>query len=373
MCLILKRMNTMSRMATKGPADLQKDVLSKGLCLACGACANLCPYINMVEEKPVIVESCGLSEGKCYDFCPRTYIDLRMLDKNVFGAYRNDLAVGSNLAVVKAKSKDNKIKSTAQYGGVASALMTFALQTGEVDAAILAKSKDKLRPRPTLARNKRDVLECAGTKYVVCPTIIGVTDGIRQGTRKIGVVGTPCQVIAVRKMQASRFETDAKKIGLVIGLFCTWALSPRVYNFIKSLTGSANVVKLDVPPPPANTFIIETEKKKVEIPLDEIRKFILPSCNVCFDMTSEFADISVGTVEGEEGWNTVIVRTSLGKKFFRKAKEAGIIEVAPIEKERFDHLREASLNKKRRALKEMESQKTSYLIQEEEDISKLNL
>lgn len=360
-------------MAAKGPADLQKDVLNKGLCLACGACANLCPYINMVEEKPVIIESCGLTEGKCYDFCPRTYIDLRKLDKNVFGAYRSDLAVGSKLAVVKAKSKDNKIKSTAQYGGVASALMTFALQTGEVDAAILTKSKDKLRPKPTLARNKRDVLECAGTKYVVCPTITGVTEAIRQGTRKIGVVGTPCQVIAVRKMQASRFETGADKIGLIIGLFCTWALSPRVYSFIKSVTGSANVVKLDVPPPPANTFIIETEKNKIEVPLDEIRKFILPSCNVCFDMTSEFADISIGTVEGEEDWNTVILRTTLGKRIFQKAKKAGIIEVAPLEKERFDHLRSSSLNKKRRALKEMESLKTSYLILGEEDRSRLVL
>jgi coenzyme F420 hydrogenase subunit beta len=360
-------------MAAKGPADLQKDVLNRGLCLACGACANLCPYINMVEEKPVIIESCGLTEGKCYDFCPRTCIDLRKLDKNVFGTYRSDLAVGSKLAVVKAKSKDNKIKSTAQYGGVASALMTFALQTGEVDAAILTTSKDKLRPKPTLARNKRDVLECTGTKYVVCPTIAGVTEAIRHGTRKIGVVGTPCQVIAVRKMQASKFETGADKIGLVIGLFCTWALSPRVYSFIRSVTGSANVVKLDVPPPPANTFIIETEKTKVEVPLDEIRKFILPSCNVCFDMTSEFADISVGNVEGEEGWNTVILRTTLGKKIFQKAKKAGIIEVAPLAKERFDHLREASLNKKRRALKEMESLKTSYLILREEDRSRLVL
>jgi len=363
----------LSRVAAKGPVDLQKDVLNKGLCLACGACANLCPYISMVEERPVMIESCGLGEGKCYDFCPRTHIDLRMLDKNVFGECRSDLAVGSSLAVVKARSKDNKIKSTAQYGGVASALMTFALETGEADAAILAKSKDKLRSKPTLARNKKDVLECAGTKYVVCPTITGVTEAIRQGTRKIGVVGTPCQVIAVRKMQASRFENGAGKIGLVVGLFCTWALSPQVYSFIKSLTGSVNVVKLDVPPPPANTFVIETKKGKVEVPLDDIRKYILPSCNVCFDMTSEFADISVGTVEGEEGWNTVVVRTSLGKKFFQKAKEAGIIEVAPMEKERFDHLREASLNKKRRALKEIESLKTSYLILEDEDRSRLIL
>ena len=362
-----------SRIVVKGPMELQREVFNKGLCSACGACANLCPYIEMADGRAVMIDSCGLSEGKCYDFCPRTYIDVSMLDEKVFGAYRSELAIGSSVAVMKAKAKDNEIKSIAQYGGVASALMAFALETGEIDAAVLTKSKDRISSKPRIARNRKDVLECAGTKYVVCPAVTEVVEAIRQGTRKIGVVGTPCQVTAIRKMQASKFEIEADKIGLIIGLFCTWALSPQAYDYLMKLAGSRNVVRLDVPPPPANIFVIETEEKRVEAPLEEIRKFIMPSCNVCFDMTNEFADISVGTVEGDEQWNTVVVRTRLGEKFFQQAKEAGIIETAPLEKERFDHLCEASSNRKRRALKEMESRKTSYLIIREKDRSKLIL
>jgi len=360
-----------SQVVVKGPKDLQESVLSKGLCAACGACANLCPYIDMVRGRAVIIEPCGLSEGRCYDFCPRSYIDVPSLDKNIFGSYRKDLAIGSNISVMKARAKDREIRSSAQYGGVVSALTTYALETGEIEAAVLAKSPDRISPKATIARNKKEVLECAGSKYIVCPTVTEVLEAIKQGIGKIGVVGTPCQVTAVRKMQLSNFETEAEKIGLLIGLFCTWAVSPEAYNYIRNLVGSANVVKLDVPPPPANVFVVQTEAKRIEVPLDEVRKFIMPSCNVCFDMTNEFADISVGTVEGKEDWNTVIVRTKKGEKFLQRAIDAGVIETEPLEKERFDHLCEASLTRKRRALTEMEAQKMAYLTIREEDRSKI--
>jgi len=356
----------------KGPRDLQKDVLTKGLCAACGACTNLCPYIDMVKGKgAVIIEPCGLSEGKCYDFCPRAYIDVPSLDRLIFGSYRKDLALGSNISVMKARARDNKIRSSAQYGGVVSALITYALETGEIDAAVLAKSQNRISAEPTIARNRKEVLECAGSKYVVCPTVTGVLEAIKQEKDKVGVVGTSCQITAVRKMQASNFEIGADKIGLLIGLFCTWAVSPDAYNYIKDLVGPVNVVKLDVPPPPANIFVIQTEAKKIEVPLGEVRKFILPSCNVCFDMTNEFADISVGTVEGQEDWNTVIVRTKKGEKFLKNAMKAGIIETKPLEKERLDHLCEASLTRKRRVLTETEAEKMAYLTIREEDKSKI--
>ena len=326
----------------------------------------------MVAGTAVMIEPCSLAEGKCYDFCPRTYVDVPKLDRDLFGVCRSDLAIGSHVTVIKARARDDEIRSAAQYGGVVSALITYALETGEIDSAVLTRSStDKINPEPTLARNRNEVLECAGSKYIVCPTITGVLEAIRKGAGKIGVVGTPCQVTALRKMQTSKIETGTDKIGLVIGLFCTWALSPQAYNYIRSLADSSNVVKLDVPPPPANIFVIETEEERVKLPLDAIRKFIMSACNMCFDMTNEFADIAVGTVEGEEDWNTVVVRTGLGKDFFQQAKEAGIIETTRLEKERLDHLYEASLDRKKTALKEMESNKISCLVIREEDRTKL--
>ena len=50
-------------------------------------------------------------------------------------------------------------------------------------------------------------------------------------------------------------------------------------------------------------------------------------------MTAELSDISVGTVEGKEGWNTVIVRTAMGENLLKRAKKAGLIETRSLPKD----------------------------------------
>jgi len=57
-------------------------------------------------------------------------------------------------------------------------------------------------------------------------------------------------------------------------------------------------------------------------------------------MTAELSDISVGTVEGKEGWNTVIVRTPKGEDLLTRAKKAGVIEIRPLTKNNLSHLKE---------------------------------
>lgn len=349
-----------------GAEELKKTVLNQNLCTACGACANLCPYIDIAGGRAVIIEFCGLKEGKCYAFCPRTYLDVFSLDQRIFGSQRKDYVLGFNRMILKGRAKNPEIYSVAQYGGVVSALIAYALEIGEIDAAVLAKSNDGVNPQPTIVRKRDEVLECARSKYLACPTISVVLEAIKREKGKVGFVGTPCQVTAVRKMQASELKPEANKIKFIIGLFCTWALQPSAYGFIREKTGGAKILKLDVPPPPANIFVIQTERGKLEIPLDELRKFIMPSCNVCFDMTNEFADVSVGTVEGEEDWNTIIARTDEGEKILQKAIDNGVLETRPLEKERLEHLCEASLMRKKRVLTETSSEKVAYLLLNEE-------
>jgi coenzyme F420-reducing hydrogenase beta subunit len=67
-------------------------------------------------------------------------------------------------------------------------------------------------------------------------------------------------------------------------------------------------------------------------------------------MTAELSDISVGTVEGKKSWNTVIVRTEMGEKLLIEAKKAGVIDTRALPEDNLNHLKEASLLKKRRAL-----------------------
>jgi coenzyme F420-reducing hydrogenase beta subunit len=354
-----------------GIEDLKKTVLNQNLCTACGACANLCPYIDIVGGRAVIIEFCGLKEGKCFTFCPRTYLDVASLDERIFGSKREDHVLGFHKMILKGRAKNPEILSVSQYGGVVSALITYALESGEINAAVLVESSDGVNPQPTIVKKRNEVLKCGRSKYLASPTVSVLLEAIKHEKGAVGFVGTPCQVTAVRKMQASELMPEANKIKFIVGLFCTWALLPSAYEFLKQIVGETKILKLDVPPPPANIFVIQTEKGKLEISLDNLRKFIMPSCNVCFDMTNELADVSVGAVEGEEGWNTVIVRTDIGERILQGAIENGALEMKPLEKERLYHLREASLTRKRRVLTEMPLEKVAYLLLNEENKIKI--
>jgi len=113
------------------------------------------------------------------------------------------------------------------------------------------------------------------------------------------------------------------------------------------------VKKFDIPPPPANRFDAYTQSGKISFPLEQIRKFTMPTCAYCLDMTSEFADISVGSVEGIKSWNTVIVRTDVGAELVKIAKAKDKLEIDKLPPQNLAHLKEAALLKKKRVLKEI--------------------
>ena len=69
-------------------------------------------------------------------------------------------------------------------------------------------------------------------------------------------------------------------------------------------------------------------------------------------MTSEFADISVGSGRAKfKGWNTVIVRSKVGVELMNIAKTNHALEIQSIPTENVTSLKRAALNKKKGALK----------------------
>ncbi len=207
----------------------------------------------------------------------------------------------------------------------------------------------------------------AGSKFAVAPTVEQVNRALKQGFRRIGVVALPCQATALRKMTlpspedaAAGEEAEVGGIALILGLFCTWSLTQRGWlALLRSADCDWPPRRVDIPPPPAAVMEIDTpDGRRVSIPLDTVRGQIRAACRLCTDMTSENADLSVGLVEGVEGWNTVLVRTDLGADWLGKARQAGVLETATLDRERLAHLGEASVLKKRRAIGEAESLET---------------
>lgn len=337
----------------KGLKGLEEKVISQDLCAACGACLSLCPYLRSWKGRVVKLDNCNLEEGRCFAYCPRTEVDLDSVHQRIFGKGYQEIKMGPVRKMMMARARDPQFTKRAQTGGVVSALFDFALKEGMIQSGVLTPRDGELLPQGKIIRNRKKVLSCAGSSYVSGPTLEALNQGPWKGKERIGIVGLPCQVLALARMKASNLEkkTPIDRIDLVIGLFCTWALDHRPFTaFLKKRVNGLPIKKLNITPPPERILEVTAGNKLVRIPVDEIRPFIRPSCRVCLDMTAELSDLSVGTVEGKEGWNTVIVRTAMGENLLRRAKKAGVVETRALPKNNLDHLIEASLLKKRRAL-----------------------
>src|SRR4030042_3137089 len=344
---------------SKGCKELFNEVIEAWLCNLCGACTGKCPYLVYYKGRIVLLDNCTrMGEAKCYEYCPRTHIDMNEISQKVFGVPYSDDEIGTAREVVMARSTDASVTEKAQYGGVVTTLLSLALGEGIIERAILTKTSDDKNPSPFLAQTAEEMLQCAGSSYMACPVLGRYNQITQDSDSKMGIVAMPCQVLAVAKMKATPPGNRANigNVRLVIGLFCTWALSPdSFYQFLKENLDLSKVKKFDIPPPPANRFDVFTASGKTSFPLGKIRKFTMPTCAYCLDMTSEFADISVGSVEGIEGWNTVIIRTELGAKLVEGARSKGKIETRELPGDKLAHLKEAALIKKKRALRQIVS------------------
>jgi len=348
----------------RGLKGLESKVLDQGQCAACGACLSLCPYLRSWKGRAVKLHDCDLSEGRCFSFCPRTEVDLDALHRSVFGKGYEDIETGPVRRVVMARALAPEFRDKAQNGGVVSALMALALDEGRIQAAILTERDSELLPHGRIAKIREEVLTCAGSSYVTGYALEALNRGPWQGQERIGVVGLPCQVLALARMKASPLEkrTPVDRVDLVVGLFCTWALDYRAFAaFLKSRFGVKPIRKLDITPPPERLLRVTAGDEFHQIPLDEIRAFIRPSCQVCLDMTSEFSDLSVGTVEGAEGWNTVIVRTEKGDDLLRLAESKSVLETRAYPEDKWTHLKEASVLKKQRGLNALKDMPEKYV------------
>jgi coenzyme F420 hydrogenase subunit beta len=110
-----------------GPNELLKDVHERDLCIACGACVDLCPYFKTYRGKTAMVFPCDLEQGRCYAHCPKAEVDLDQLSENLRGKPYEGSALGNYSKVFAARAGKRMLEGPFQAGGVVSAIMAFAL------------------------------------------------------------------------------------------------------------------------------------------------------------------------------------------------------------------------------------------------------
>lgn len=339
-------------MITRGPRQLLAEVQQPGLCIGCGSCVELCPYFHSHVGKTVMLHDCDLPEGRCHAWCPKTELDLEGLAQELWGAPYSAHGMGPHLAVVAAKAGPRLDIGSYQAGGTVSALVCAALEHGLAQGAILTGGRG-LETAPTLATTLEEVTACAGSKFTAAPTLAALNRAQAQGCGPLAVVATPCQATALAQRRAKPWPQRgaAGPAELVIGLFCNWSLDPQgLAHFLAQRVELKSIRSMDIPPPPAGVLQVETTDGSLEIPLDEIRDLIPPACAICPDMTSEWADLSVGMYEGRPGWNTLVVRNEKARSLTEAAVEAGWLVVEEFPKANKEHLVHAAQGKRSRGL-----------------------
>lgn len=317
--------------------DLIDEVQKPGLCHQCGGCVTFCTAINYAAlelgpdgmprfaEKEKCIE-CGL----CYSICP----EVHELEDEIKTHFSWEPPIGKNIETTAARALDPEIRRKATDGGVVTSLLLHLFDTGRIDGAIVTRQTGPFNRQPLLATTRNDIIDSAGFYFdtshgikhfssdysTYSPSVQEFRPVVEKGLHRIAMVGTPCQIEAVRKIETLGI-VPSDSIKFCFGLFCSG-------NFIFNKEAQAKLEKLgscklndlrkiNV----KDEFILHLHHdEKRTISLDKLDFMKRKACQYCMDYSAEFADISFGGIGANEGWTTVITRTPLGRAVFADAK-----------------------------------------------------
>ncbi|EHP85129.1 Coenzyme F420 hydrogenase/dehydrogenase, beta subunit C-terminal domain [Methanotorris formicicus] len=225
---------------------------------------------------------------------------------------------------MKYLSVKSKLNIDVQDGGFTTTLLSYCLENSILDAVVVVRDKN-WKPVAYLATNTVELLESPKSKYSISPNN-KLLEYATENYDKVGLVGLPCHILG-----GLQFDLTLK-----VGLFCTKNFHYYIIkNIIKENFGPNmdEVVKMNIT---KGKFVVETLKRKgftgtekvvYEIPIKDIEKLCNLGCRVCSDFSAKYADVSVGSVGSEDGWNTVIVRNKMVEDIINDMSEKGLIEV----------------------------------------------
>jgi coenzyme F420 hydrogenase subunit beta len=339
--------------------DLITEVQRAGFCGKCGGCISFCSADNLgaltvdQDGMPCFAdeEKC-LRCGICYMICPNT----RDLDEELKKRTKWEAPIGSVIDLASAQTTNPMVGERCTDGGVVTSLLLYLLDNHMIDAALVSRSDGPFHRAPLLATTGEEIISAAGSHYdesfhigelgsyysTYSPAMYELKR-LREGfMNRVAMVGTPCQIHTVRKMQVLKI-IPSDVIKYYFGLFCMENFSfndlqmgplSKKYGF--DLT---QVVKVNVK---EDFFVYLEDGRVIHIPFEDIDSIARPACLVCPDFSAEYSDISFGGLGSPEGYTTVLIRSEKGKWVYREALSAGYIKerrFSSVQKARSDWMK----------------------------------
>ncbi len=211
-------------------------MVDDGLCLQCGTCAGTCPR-GAIEMRWSLAEGWlpEVARARCDDcsaclaVCPARGFDYSpqaWWRKANEGAPAPDF-LGPWRELWFGWAADEAIRHEGASGGLATAILTGALEEGLIDGAVVARlSEDNaLAVEPHLVRSVAEIAAARGSKY----NMVAMNTALRtllDEPGRFAFVGLPCHIQGLRLAQR-RCRRLAESVVFSLGIFCGWSAQPR--------------------------------------------------------------------------------------------------------------------------------------------------
>lgn len=266
---------------------------------------------------------CGISRTvdakRCGQACQFIKPDYAGLEQRVHGRTRDEnrpdeLHFGVHQKMVRAALTHPR--EGAQWTGITTRIGERLLETGAVDAVLTMAPdpNDKWRPMPVLVTRAEGMAACRGMRMGYAPLLALLGPARAAGYKRIAVIGIPCQVYALRALEA---ELGFEKI-FVIGTPCSDnTTTERFHEFLSLLSDDpATITYLEFRADYHVELRFTDGRKKaipfLQLPLSQLPNDFFPlTCRTCVDYTNSLADITIGYMGGQgEQW--LLVRNQRG-------------------------------------------------------------
>ena len=268
---------------------------------------------------------CGVSRTddpkRCGRVCQFIAPDYPALERAVHGRERSagqgdELHFGPYTRLLRARLAPPK--PGAQWTGIATRTAERLLEAGAVSGVLTMKPDpaDRWRPVPTLVTDPAAMAECRGMRMGYAPLLALLEPAIAAGHERLAVIGIPCQVYALRALEA---ELGLERL-YVIGTPCSDnTTTENFHDFLALLSDEPDTISYLEFRADYHVELRFDDGRRQDIPFLQLPISDLPSdffpltCRTCVDYTNTLADLVVGYMGGE-GDQWLIVRNERGEE-----------------------------------------------------------
>ncbi|MCE2723768.1 MAG: Coenzyme F420 hydrogenase/dehydrogenase, beta subunit C-terminal domain [Burkholderiales bacterium] len=271
---------------------------------------------------------CGISrtadDKRCGQACQFIAPDYPNLEARVHGRARDEakpdeLFFGPFRRMARAALASPS--PGAQWTGITTRIAEHLLETNAVEAVLTMAPdpNDAWRPVPVIVTKAEGMQQCRGMRMGYAPLLALLEPVAARGYKRIAVIGIPCQVYALRAIEA---ELGLEQL-YVIGTPCSDnTTTERFHQFLELISEEPqNITYLEFRAD-YHVEIRYTDGRVKAIPFLMLPLSKLPNdffpmtCRTCVDYTNVLADITVGYMGGE-GRQWLIVRNERGEELLK--------------------------------------------------------